>query len=375
MVAGWGLEDPRSENRKRQAVSDTADFVPDDVVGDSPLQQSWPDIIAERCVHALSPVATCNACVDACPRQAWILDDRSLALDVESCDGCGLCVPACPEAAVELDLTSSIHAARHGSAAFAACEYAEVTRERGQIPCLHALDPRALIRMRLRGIRSLVVASGACASCHRNGSKTLKQSVHEIGLLLADRDLEPLELIELSGDAWQAERSRAEERTPPASLSRRHFFTAVTSCAKEKLREASDQTPALGTLLPSRGENDLLPFFPEIDVRDCQGCDACLGICPHNVIQFNRSAGEGASYTVAAARCTGCGLCVDLCEAQAIRLRRWERLQNNVVELEEAYCRACGNLYHLPQGRMGPDHLCPICTRTGHHRQLYQVLD
>ena len=59
-----------------------------------------PDINGDRCVHAHIETASCKACVDACPENAWILDDESLGLNTNSCDGCGLCVPACTEGAI-----------------------------------------------------------------------------------------------------------------------------------------------------------------------------------------------------------------------------------------------------------------------------------
>ena len=64
-----------------------------------PRNPALPTFEAARCVHGLCPVATCEACVAACPRSAIECTDDGLELDIEACDGCGLCVPACPEAA------------------------------------------------------------------------------------------------------------------------------------------------------------------------------------------------------------------------------------------------------------------------------------
>ena len=66
------------------------------------LKQEWviPEVIPERCVHSLCEVASCTRCVDACPQEAWLLDDASLKIDTSRCDGCGLCVAACTESAL-----------------------------------------------------------------------------------------------------------------------------------------------------------------------------------------------------------------------------------------------------------------------------------
>ena len=59
-------------------------------------------IHAQRCAHQRVASATCQACVAACPRQAWQLLDSGLAFDAALCDGCGLCVAACPHEALEV---------------------------------------------------------------------------------------------------------------------------------------------------------------------------------------------------------------------------------------------------------------------------------
>ena len=59
-----------------------------------------PEILAERCVHSRLETASCQACVDSCPQGAWVLDDASLGINTETCDGCGLCAAACPQAAI-----------------------------------------------------------------------------------------------------------------------------------------------------------------------------------------------------------------------------------------------------------------------------------
>ena len=71
-----------------------------DLCDDIEREIALPKLFGERCVHALSATASCKACVDVCPEDAWLLDDEALGLDTERCDGCGLCAAACPERAI-----------------------------------------------------------------------------------------------------------------------------------------------------------------------------------------------------------------------------------------------------------------------------------
>ncbi|MCU0933369.1 MAG: 4Fe-4S binding protein, partial [Thiobacillaceae bacterium] len=83
-----------------------------------------PELDGARCVHAAIETATCRACVEACPRGAWRLDDAALELDASQCDGCGLCVPACPGRAIALPLTLAIRPVAGTTAVLAACDHA-----------------------------------------------------------------------------------------------------------------------------------------------------------------------------------------------------------------------------------------------------------
>ena len=71
-----------------------------DLVRDAAAVARLPEVLAERCVHSLIERATCRRCVDACPTEAWVIDDERLGIDPARCDGCGLCAPACPQAAI-----------------------------------------------------------------------------------------------------------------------------------------------------------------------------------------------------------------------------------------------------------------------------------
>jgi len=127
-----------------------------------------PEVIAERCVHSHLEQATCRACVDACPRGAFVLDDERLGIDTDRCDACGLCAPACPQGAV-LDAFAPVTYRVGGEpVAFAACERAlPVIGEPGIMPCLHALGLRHLLALRRDGVARLVFGRADCRSCPR----------------------------------------------------------------------------------------------------------------------------------------------------------------------------------------------------------------
>ena len=52
------------------------------------------------------------------------------------------------------------------------------------------------------------------------------------------------------------------------------------------------------------------PTISYIDPEKCSGCHICVGLCPHNAIQYNE---EKNAAEVIEAACKGCGVCVSAC--------------------------------------------------------------
>lgn len=337
-------------------------------------ESQLPSIDAERCVHAHAPKARCRACADACPREAWLLDEDGLGLDTEACDGCGLCAPVCPQAAITFASSPALRPARGGRAAYAGCERVADREEAGVLACLHTLGVRALADLWLKGVRRLRVAHGDCASCSRDAKEGLAAAAAELVRLTGDRGLEPLtvERVQPVGD-WQSERDEA------ANMSRRGLFDALLRPAHAVVEgvdpDAGDPSAlAADARLPRATRATIARRVPEIDAALCEACDACVGICPHTVIRLVREPADAARYEVDPTRCTDCGLCVDVCAAGAIRIAHWAAARPAPVPLGLSQCKACGVVHHATQARKPEMELCRICATTGHHRKLFQVI-
>lgn len=334
-----------------------------------------PAIEADRCVHALAPKASCRACADACPRQAWLLDEDGLGLDTEACDGCGLCAPACPQSAILFAAAPALGPERDGRVAFAACERAVPAGEAGVMPCVHALGAAALADLWLKGVRRLRYAHDDCLTCPRSTVRTLPVAAAELRRLTDDRGLEPLVVTRVGEVAdWRAEREDA------ASLSRRALFDALLRPARAAAgvgaNDPGDPSAAgADARLPHAASATIARYGPAIDASRCEACDACIGICPTGVLSLVREPAEAARYEVDATRCTGCRLCVDVCVAEAILIESWAAARPEPVPLGLSQCRACGVVHHATIARKAEMDLCRICAATGHHRKLFQVIE
>jgi len=351
-----------------------------------------PEVIAARCVHSMITQARCQACVDACPQGAWVIDDERLGIDPNRCDGCELCVPACPQAAITARFGPVVRRTSQGTLAFAACDQAGV---RGLIPplipCLHALGIRELLQLAREGIDRLVTARGACDLCPRGQTNRLGAQVLAVNQLLTARRLPGLIHEELATPAWEGAWREASDPANNHRLSRRHFFLAAVQEPVQRLRERLEGSKAQGLppgrLLPPAAPGEPLPLAPQLEVMLCTGCDACVRLCPQRALRIEPADGLPQAYVIDAAACSGCSICIDVCPTAAMSLLRWQAPPQDRLPLVTRRCRACGVVFHLPQwpekppnpgpraeGQRQREPLCPICFRANHSQRLFQIL-
>lgn len=334
-----------------------------------------PEVDAERCVQTVCADSGCRACVDACPVQAWIMDDDSLGIDTGRCDGCGLCVPACPEGAIGPTYRPQTRLDRGALVAFAACSVTGLGDGEGMVPCLHVFGSGELLALHRDGVRRLILARGDCDQCPRGTVPRLDQRLHDLNRLLASRQQPVLRVVQRTPAEWHR---HLHQETDPASgpaLGRRDFFRRI---AVEAVQVTGDSEPSpfrpVGAWLPPSAEGaaeaPLWPFVPVFRADQCDGCDACVRICPHGALLLES---DPLQYRVVPEHCTNCGLCRDVCPSAAIAIEPMAALDHPILPLFTGRCQACGTPLHMPEGRAREDGLCRICAKTNHYRNLYQV--
>ncbi|MEW8028473.1 MAG: 4Fe-4S binding protein [Candidatus Thiodiazotropha sp.] len=345
-------------------------------------EEKLPDMVSERCVHEIVEVASCSSCVDVCPQHAWSLDDEALRLDTALCDGCGLCMPTCPEVAISIRYEVPIGDWEQRKIVLCACEKAGITHKKGAIPCIHLVGIKDILKLYRQGYSEWLVATGSCTECKRNRGVKLSERVDRITSALSVKRMAPIDYRRLNGGEWQRISSLLVEDHAASRLSRRGFLRGMIegglrpkSAIFNLYESETDDFTAPGELIPARGEPSVWPYVPQIDAVQCNGCDACVRLCPHGAIDLNDGS-ERIYYGMEPQLCSGCGICVDVCNAQAISVNEWSRLEHRDVTLESMKCSCCGNQVHVPaESRVRSQRLCRICAQVNHHKNLYQVVE
>jgi ferredoxin len=322
-----------------------------------------PEADPDRCVHAHAEVAACRGCVDACPRNAWVLDDEALAIDAAACNGCGLCVGRCPQNALSLDSVWPPPSAP-ASALVVSCQRAASDPDGWRLPCVDALGLNHLVMLYQSGVRSIALLTGDCTACPTGSGRRLRLDLARWNQVLAQRGLAAMRL---SGPGAQP-----ATRDAGPGQSRREFFRSLLHVvASRELPQRYPDASAVEDVLPPAGPGDLVLFSPRIDPTRCDGCDACVRICPHRALQLAPAAD---AYGIRADACNGCGLCADVCQRDAIEVLPQCRLERTEVPLRVQNCRACGAPCHWPIERAEQSPYCHVCTGVKHARKLFQVL-
>ncbi len=359
-------------------------------------------IAAERCVHSLAACASCRACVDACPAQAWRAHADGLDFDDARCDGCGLCLPACPTAALALAGAAEPPRLRRDADGHAsvplACQRALPTdaSDPNRLPCVHALGEAELLRWHAAGVRHLALHTADCRHCPRRPAQTLQQRLARVNGALLARGAVALSAVRAEHHIPVA---AAPERAAPTlsgtqpSASRRRLFGLARR--GPAAAGSASATPPTATAAPGAGRQQATQALAALGRGQvlwtvaltparCDACGACARLCPTGAVTLQpvpTAAPNGAPNATSsaappptalafdAARCIACGLCIDACEPGAWRAAAPTARPPvvDIWQLTEIKCDGCGKPYRRLQA--GPHDAdparCPACRSAG----------
>lgn len=338
----------------------------------------------ELCVHSISIFASCRSCVDVCPDGAMIMDDAMLGLDESACSACGLCQAACGQNAISI----AGEALEQGDKLLLVCDKTMPDYGRHRVSCVHQTGMEQLAGYYRKGVRNIIVATADCATCHYhtklgNGhGKTLSERCREFNILARSRDLVPIKL-DTALPPLMAQWAKVVADKELENADRRKLFTGfsdhlVNELADPALEEAGSQLAEFQHFnaehINAEQSKAVFCTVPHINEARCDGCEACIRICPSQALTRVNEKLSQDCYKITPHNCTGCGLCQDVCSAQAVSLQAMSVCKTDTVSLQRFTCTSCGVVCHVPGLGNDEGSLCRICSQTEHHKKLFQVL-
>lgn len=295
------------------------------------------NITEASCVHRRSALASCQACVDACPTGAWVRHADGLDFDAGRCDGCGLCVPACPSSALALATPPLL--TLDGDTLHLSCERSDAGAG-ANVACVHAVSEARLLALYRAGLRRIALRTGDCSTCSRGGTISIAARVTTINRALGSVGLEPVARLTASAN-------------PPPD--RRGFFSRWLRTTETRILPVADSRRAMLAQLRRLGVREG-PWGMKVNPQRCDGCTLCAQVCPEQALEWV-DANDESGLWLRMARCTGCGLCADVCAHRALEAGRSEV---TVLFFRRATCVSCGASYRQPASR--PALLrCAVC--------------
>jgi len=343
-----------------------------------------PEINADACIHSYFNQSDCQACVDSCPTQAWILSEESLGLNTNACDGCGQCIPTCPQGALSVEYPWIIRQFKGQSIALFSCELSNSRNNGSTLPCIHILGLRQILMLHKFGIKHLLVSTDECAECERCPAITIQQRVADLNPLLVERNKPPMKVLRSSAILWNKISNSDEVLCKGIKLSRRNFLRGDgqqyrrQTLMDDPLNLPESRTIPPGELLPAVNKTGLRwPWAPELDKGLCNYCDTCMNLCPTDALQFMPGDEESLpEYNLNPAKCNGCGICESACDLGAISINHFSISSTSTINLSEKRCASCGNNFHFSEGDPNcPEPLlCRICRKDNHNSRLFQII-
>lgn len=344
-------------------------------------KQAIPAIDASRCVAVRHRLATCKACVKACPANAITIENNQIKHDPYACLNCGACTSVCPtEAFTPQDelfdpLFNALSAAETAPETIVFCCEKNPYRANSPktstlfftLPCLAYLDERTLFQCAQAGCLSLGFAQTPCLECE-------KQASQKTFLSFLERTFELLEATNTTCVLTRYEEH--VEESLPEQVSRRGFFTSLAS----EIKQAASQTATtsiestlgqkdapetlaqqltsapgvLKTFRVKRNETFLdclyqalsershtievhetpdLPRFglAKLDTSTCQHCGMCAKFCPTGALCYvgerqtpsifgSKTNGVHGYHEFRCSDCINCNLCADICLNDALSI-------------------------------------------------------
>jgi energy-converting hydrogenase A subunit P len=277
-----------------------------------------------KCLRGDYAYNECSKCIDICPFDAFISDNRRLAVSSDICISCLACIGVCPTESIEADgfdtnsfILSEIAKEQN--------ELQKKTLDKGLVlkctalgACLAAFDEQHLISLVLRSSREVLLDCNECEKCPLNENS--KEVLNQIELVAA----------ETNRFLKACESGKQIAFAPKVDDGRRGFFRSLLKGATSIKEAATYEKPNVQSKIPLKtvilkntlkdlaeslklkiDEGDF-SFLPAKNISDtCSNCKMCIEFCPTKALFYSD---DTSKIYFQSGKCVSCSICNDVCK-------------------------------------------------------------
>lgn len=258
--------------------------------------------------------ATCTACVEICPSNAFQLKDGRVIFDISSCEECKLCVHTCPIDAIHIESEMLLHYEKKIMEQESICFTCplHVTSDTDiVVPCLSIISPElVLIAVNHHKDVQIFFRPSNCQSCKlgwrmKHSIKYLQELnyITRVKVEIIHEEEEKVKPLSLS--LWSFLLKTELHSMPPQKLPRVVYRNRRSYLVEYVKNESHGQFISLRLAKALRLTKCKVS-------KACQLCGHCVEVCPVNAIDFIND--KGVKILVfKPIKCIGCGLCEKNC--------------------------------------------------------------
>lgn len=340
-------------------------------------EDSYPNMLQERCLLNCSSMDPCTKCRDICPKDAMLLNSGKISMDENLCIGCGLCKAVCPTQAIQMKKLGEESILRVADGQEDMVFSCSIKGGAGatKLTCLHAFHPELLaILFLMQKDKMYQFNLSSCKNCSiaKHNNLLFYESLTKADNFVSSLGLHPKYEVITNENSLNHLTGKTMSRRDLFSIFRKESTNIATQAMDTIISEKESYLPIRKILLHKISsiadiqKENTIPTGSLLSTwrinEQCNGCGQCQSACSNKAWSLEKEDGTLKLYHHAG-KCYQCRKCIESCSKKAIEgddLRSGDINRYHLKkQISLTECSLCHKDFVAAQGEKE----CPICNK------------